>query len=499
MQARITVDYVVEKDEFLRPVCVDLDHTLIQTDSLIESIFLTIKAKPWFLLVMPFLFLLNRAKLKAKVASLSTIDPVYLPYNDAVIFYLKRMAKRGHPIYLVTGANQKIASAIGNYLQIFSGVYASSDTLNLVGKAKADLLVKQFGERGFEYIGDSKADLAVWQHARTGSLVSNSMSLLAQAKGLTEIENVFPVKSGKLKASIKELRIYQWFKNVLVFLPMLLAHRFNEGTAILNSVLAFLAFSFMASATYVINDLSDLDADRRHDDKEHRPFASGVLPLSMAAILVPVMVGTSAFFASFLNASFAAVLLAYVITTNLYTFYLKRVPMADIVILSSLYSIRLVGGGVVNDIEISPWLAAFTGFLFISLAMIKRCSELLILQGKGESKTSGRGYSVVDIPIIVSFGSASGYGAILVLALYINSEVAKAQYKSERLLWCICPLMIYWISRMWFLANRGLITHDPVKFTMTDRVSWGVFALAAIIWYVASSYALSGVMSAFLR
>jgi 4-hydroxybenzoate polyprenyltransferase len=244
----------------------------------------------------------------------------------------------------------------------------------------------------------------------------------------------------------------------------------------------------LASCIYVINDIWDLDADRQHHDKKERPFASGRLPLSFAAILIPACLLGSMLMAASLPLVFWKVLGSYLIITSLYTFHLKSIAIADVMILAGLYSIRLLAGGVVAGIQLSPWLLAFSGFFFVSLAMVKRTSELLSLHEMGKDKPLGRGYRVADIPTLSGLGTASGYGAVLIMALYINSGVAGSNYQRDELLWLFCPILMYWISRVWLLTNRGEIDSDPVKFAIKDRFSWGCVLTVFVIWAIASGY-----------
>jgi 4-hydroxybenzoate polyprenyltransferase/phosphoserine phosphatase len=470
------------------PLCVDLDDSLITTDTLVEYTFKLAKSKPWMLVFIPLWMMRGRHILKEKLAALVKLSPASLPYHSEVFFYLKRMAKRGRRIYLVTGAHESIANEVASYLGIFTKVFASNSAINLVGQNKADLLVREFGERGFDYIGDSKHDLTVWKHARHAITVGVSSKLKREISAHTRIEKEFYRKPAAWVDFIKCIRVHQWAKNALIFLPILLAHKQDSLTLWIDTILAFVSFSLLASSIYVINDLWDLEADRQHHDKKDRPFASGRLSISYAALIVPICWIGSLMAASQLNKMFLAVLGIYFIVTNVYTFYLKTVAIADIMVLASLYSLRLVAGGVIAGVGLSPWLVAFSGFFFVSLAMVKRASELLSLQSIGRDKIVGRGYELRDLATVVGFGTASGYGSVVILALYINSGVAKSHYIQDQLLWLLCPLLMYWISRVWLLTNRGQIDSDPVKFAIKDRLSWIFLVITASVWALASGY-----------
>lgn len=472
------------------PLCVDLDQTLIRTDTLIESVFKLIKSKPWIASLLPFWLLKGRYFLKERLASHVTLSPIQLPYNREVFFHLKRMAKRGRTIILVTGAHESIAKSVCDYLGVFDGYLASSNGINNVGSSKAKLLEEKFGKGGFDYIGDSKLDLKVWALARRGGVVSNQKHIVDAARELTHIDKVFRTKVHPLKSVVKAIRVHQWAKNLLIFVPLILGIHHSFMDQLVACLWGFASFSMMASAIYLINDIFDLEADRQHVDKRNRPFAAGDLPISFAGIAVPVLLCGSAITAYMTGTTgFWFILSVYVIVTSLYTFKLKKLAIVDIIVLTSLYSLRLWAGRVLAEAPLSEWLLAFSGFFFLSLAMVKRMSELLQMRTSGKSEALGRGYHIEDIPIMLGFGSASGYGATVVMSLYINSQEAKIQYENPGILWLICPILIYWFTRIWFLANRGIVHSDPVKFALSDPVSLGIGLGMGIIWYSAKGFA----------
>jgi 4-hydroxybenzoate polyprenyltransferase len=273
--------------------------------------------------------------------------------------------------------------------------------------------------------------------------------------------------------------VHQWLKNLLVFVPLLAAHRVLDST--LLAVLAFAAFSLCASGVYLLNDLLDLKSDRRHHSKRNRPLAAGKLPLLGGLLAAPVL--TLAAFAVALAVSplFALVLGGYWLTTLAYSLQLKRKVMLDVLLLAALYTARIIGGAVAIMVEPSFWLLAFSMFMFLSLALLKRYTELAALLADGRDKASGRGYRVDDLPLLQSFGAASGYGAVLVLALYINSPESLELYTRPYALWLLCPMLLYWISRAWFVAHRGEMHDDPVVYAATDRFSLGVATVGGLV------------------
>jgi 4-hydroxybenzoate polyprenyltransferase len=288
----------------------------------------------------------------------------------------------------------------------------------------------------------------------------------------TQAKHSLPsVNTRSLLASIgRALRLHQWAKNVLLFVPVLLAHALSTSN-LLRLALAFLSFSLCASATYIVNDLLDLDADRRHPHKRHRPFAAGDLPpivgLWMAA--TSLLIGLS--IAWSLPMVFFGWLVGYLALTVAYSLVLKRIELVDVVVLAGLYTLRLLAGGAVNGVVISPWLLIFSLFLFLSLAMVKRFSELQNLRASGQVPNNGRGYHLLDIESLRSFGTASGYASVVIFALYISSQEVTALYKHPHRMWLMAPFLLLWISRFWLLASRGELNEDPVLFALSDAAS----------------------------
>lgn len=294
-----------------------------------------------------------------------------------------------------------------------------------------------------------------------------------------------PSQNGGLITWIKALRIYQWLKNLLVLVPLLTAHRFFDIASIIDAGTAFLAFGLCASGVYLLNDLLDLTPDRMHPRKRRRPFAAGTLPLLHGLLVAPLI--TLAGFALALACSpvFAGVLLCYYVMTLSYSLKLKRIVMIDVVLLAALYTVRIIGGAVAINSELSFWLLAFSMFVFLSLAMLKRYTELASALASGKEMAIGRGYSVADLPLVQSLGAAAGYIGVLVFALYINSPESLELYGNPKLLWLLCPILLYWISRMWIVSHRGNMHDDPIVFAATDRGSQIVIGLCVLIVLIA--------------
>jgi 4-hydroxybenzoate polyprenyltransferase len=345
--------------------------------------------------------------------------------------------------------------------------------------------VEHFGQGGFDYVGDARADLPVWAAARH-AIVVGGPRLVRAAGQVARVERVF-APPPRAPALWRALRLHQWAKNLLLFLPLLAAHQVGNGAQLLAAGLAFLAFGLTASAVYLLNDLLDLSADRRHPSKCRRPFAAGTLPLAWGLLLAPLLLlGAAAISGLWLPAPFGAVLVGYFLLTSAYSFALKRLPILDVMTLAALYTLRVIAGAAAVAIWPSFWLLAFSLFLFLSLALVKRYAELDGLQARGELTAAGRGWQVADLPLIGGLGAASGMAAVLVLALYIDSEPARRLYQLPEALWLLTPLLLYWVSRLWFKTHRGEMHDDPVVFALRDRVSLGIGGVAVAIVLLAT-------------
>ncbi|MGV8864883.1 MAG: UbiA family prenyltransferase [Pseudomonas sp.] len=466
-----------------RALCVDLDGTLVRTDLLYESTLALIALNPLYLLRLPFWLLRGKAVLKREVAARITLRPETLPYDERVVDLLRTTTQR--PRVLCTASDSSLGAVVADHLGLFETVIASDGLRNLAGRCKADALVKRFGIRGFDYLGDSRVDLHVWSQAYAGWVVNGSKDLAFAARNVCKIREHWPTNVGRMNSWLKALRPHQWLKNLLVFVPLLAAHRLLETEATLNAVVAFVAFGLCASGVYLLNDLLDLTSDRLHQRKRLRPFAAGDLALLHGILAAPILAFAGLTLAWWCNPTFAAVLGVYYALTLGYSLRLKRIVMVDVILLASLYTIRIIGGAAAIGSDISFWLLAFSMFIFLSLAMLKRYTELLSMLSDGKTRASGRGYAVDDLPLLQTLGGSSGYIAVLVLALYINSQNGMNLYAHPKLLWLLCPLLLYWISRAWIVAHRGNMDDDPIVFAARDITSLGVLAISAIVIFAA--------------
>lgn len=463
------------------PLSVDLDGTLLRSDLLVESALALLADRPWLACLFPIWLLQGKAILKREIAQRTSIPPTALPYDSRILELLKQAGRQGRYRVLCTASDRSLVEPIAAHLGCFEEVVASDGRTNLSGRVKAQALVDRFGERGFDYAGNDSVDLAVWSRARRALVVNANSRLARKAAKICEVEAHLPKESGGLKEWMKALRVHQWLKNLLVFIPLLAAHRLFEPVAAMTSLSALLAFSLCASGVYLLNDLLDLQVDRQHPRKRFRPFAAGRLSLLNGAMLAPALTLCGLGLAWLVSPSFLAVLTGYYALTLAYSLRLKRIPMFDVITLAGLYTIRIIGGTVAIGASLSFWLLAFSMFIFLSLAMLKRYTELLAMAEDGKEQVAGRGYTTADLSLVQSLGGASGFLAVLVLALYINSPESLALYAHPQMLWLLCPLMLFWISRSWLVAHRGNMHDDPVVFAVTDRTSQIVVALCGLV------------------
>jgi len=469
-----------------RPLCVDLDGTLVKSDTFVDSLMVLARRHPGAFVRSPLWALQGKAHMKSQVASLVTLDVDHLPYNRPLLDYLRDEHAAGRKLYLATGADRVLARKVAAHLGIFEDVLASDGAVNLTGRNKLQHLEQRFAADGFDYIGNALPDLPLLQGAQEAMVANPDLSLrLALKSRNVAVSRKFQDRSHLLAALAKALRVHQWAKNLLVFLPLLLAHSFRHAASVLAAVAAFFCFSFTASATYIINDLLDLESDRVHLHKRKRAFAAGNLSVATGLGISFALAATALITAAFMPRKFLIYLLLYFVTTLAYSLSLKRIVLVDVVVLSSLYTIRMLAGSEATHDPVSPWLAAFSIFLFLSLAMVKRFSELQNLHSRGATPSNARGYLLSDIEQLRSFGTSSAYASIVIFALYINGRDVVALYHHPTRMWLITPLLILWISRVWLLASRGLLDEDPVVFALSDRMSLLLCLGVAVVAYSA--------------
>ena len=442
------------------PLVVDLDGTLVKTDLLLESILALIRKQPLCVFQLPVWLLRGKAAFKQEVARRVELDIRSLPWRRELLDDLERQHAQGRSLVLATGSDMRLARQVADHLGIFDLVFASDGVVNLCGAAKRDHLVRKFGDRGFDYAADgggfARHDVAVWASARRAIIVNSEFKVQSR-----------PGAWERLNA----LRPTHWLKNLLVFVPVFAAHRFHEIASLEKSLLAFVAFGCCASSGYLLNDLLDLEADRHHPKKRLRPFAAGNLPLSYALVMIPALLVLGCLLGGLVSTPLLGILLVYFAMSAAYSLHLKKIPILDVLFLAGLYTVRIMAGSAAVSLWLSPWLTAFSIFLFFSLALVKRYAELVITRLADGEAMKARPYEASDGELLAAMGTASGYLAVLVLALYAASDKAPLLYSRSQLLWFLCPLLLYWISHVWLTAHRGKMHHDPLIFAITDKTS----------------------------
>ena len=453
------------------PLIVDLDGTLIHTDMLHESALRISRDRPLDVLRIPLWLLQGKAVLKSELASRSSFDAALLPYNEALLAWLKEERAAGRRIVLCTASDRAIARAVADHLGVFDDVLASDGAVNLAGDHKAEALARHYGHGNFDYVGNSSADLKVWRRARKAIVVNGARGLARKAAELCNVEREFPPQKRGFTAWRKVLRVHQWAKNLLLFVPLLAAHHVTDVQGWLTLVLAFVSFCLCASTVYIANDLLDLESDRAHPRKRMRPFASGAVPAWNGVVLAPVLLAVSLGLGALVGGTFLPWLLFYFLLTCVYSWGLKRVILLDCITLALLYTLRITAGGAVVSVPPSFWLLAFSLFLFLSLAFVKRYAELQTQALSGRQKVHGRGYYTSDEPLVLNLGVTAGYASAVVLALYLNSDAVRQLYRRPEAVWCAVPVLIFWGSWIWMQAHRGRMHDDPLVFALKDRAS----------------------------
>lgn len=465
----------------LRPLCVDMDGTLVKSDTLADSLLILVRSRPALLFKLPRHLIAGKPALKAFVGRSISLDPAHLPYNCALLQFLHEERARGRALYLATGADLNTAHRVAGHLGIFEDVLGSTGSTNLTGSRKLESLRARFPITGFDYIGNALADVPPLSGAAKAMVANPTLGLRLKlrTRGIWPAQT-FEEREPALRSLANAMRLHQWAKNLLIFVPLFLSHALSPGK-LLSALAAFFCFSLTASATYIVNDLLDIESDRRHPGKRKRPFAAGDLSATAGLSIAIVLLIAGLAGAELLHGRFIVWLLIYLATTLGYSLYLKRVPLVDVLVLSGLYILRLLAGGAVTQTPISHWLAGFSMFLFLSLAIAKRFAEMENLRAANAVPKNGRGYLLTDLEQLRSFGTASAYAAVVVFAIYISGPDVVKLYREPRLLWLSVPLFILWLNRVWLMAARGELDEDPVTFALTDSVSLAIGVAVVII------------------
>lgn len=461
------------------PLFVDVDGTLTRADISLES-FVRIACSGLLGLFALLSWLLRgRAFAKTMAARRSPVDPAKLPYRQELLDLIGQARSDGRPVILASASHWRNIDRIARHLDLIDPVLATRGRSNLKGPAKLAAIRGTVGPAAvFDYVGDSRADICLWRDARHGLSVG-----LVPAGSC--VERLGPKRPGYWRSLFKAMRPHQWAKNALVLVPVLTSGLIAQPRILLTAVVAALLMSLIASSIYLFNDLLDIESDRAHRTKWKRPIARGDLS-------IPAALGSSAFLAAaglgggwlLGGVELVAWLLAYMVLTTAYSLRLKAIMVGDAIILASLYTIRIMIGGVAIGVAISFWLLLFAVFLFLSLAYLKRYIEMRDAT-EPERLLSGRGYVGGDLDVVMMSGIAAGMVSTLVLALFAHDAGITAHYAAPDLLWALCIPLIYWLNRIWIMARRGEIEGDPVAFAVKDRRSLIIGAITVMIFLTA--------------
>jgi len=479
--------YIPEPAASAIPLCVDLDGTLIRTDLLWESLFAFVGHHPEKIVFVFAWLLKGRAHLKRKLAESINLDAAYLPYNEPFVAWLMEQHAAGRRLILATAADEILARPVASHLGIFDEVLASDGTFNLKGSNKAKVLHEKFGT-AFDYAGNSAADWEIWRECRQIVAVDTPGWLTRRLAKTSRLAEQFHAAKSRASVWLRALRLHQWIKNILIFLPIIAAHKILNPDRLFPALIAFVAFSFAASASYLGNDLVDLAADRVHPRKRFRAIAAGDLSIPAATAASLALFAGGVLLATLTGSLIVTLLIfVYAIISFTYSISLKKIALLDVYVLSGLYTLRIVVGSEAGRVPLSGWFLSFSIFLFLSLGFAKRAAELhRVIVAHVPSQVPGRGYSATDFLPVMCFGIASAFAAALVLALYMQSALVQSLYRHPQLLWAIFPICLYWLTRVWLLAERGELQEDPISFAVKDRTTWLLVALCGIILKLAA-------------
>jgi 4-hydroxybenzoate polyprenyltransferase/phosphoserine phosphatase len=460
-------DEVKGTDAPLAPLVVDLDGTLTPTDTLVESALQLVKREPLLLLALPLWIAKGRAAFKESVASRRPFPVDHLPLREDFVEFLREERARGRRIVLATAAHRDVANAVAARLNLFDAVLATRNGTNLKGAAKLESIRESVGDN-FVYAGDSAADVPIWRGARAAILVGVGSGLAREIRRTLTVAREFPADRAGLRTWLRAIRVHQWLKNLLLFVPLLTAFSFLDAAKLVAAIGAFFAFGLTASASYIGNDLWDLESDRRHPRKRGRPFASGRISIVRGIAAAAVLLSAGVLLAAGLSLGFLVVLLLYLVTTTVYSWKLKKYVLLDVLTLSILYTLRIVAGSVAVGVATSSWLFAFSVFIFFSLALLKRCSELVALGSAGHQVTIGRDYRVTDLVVLWPLGVGAALCAVVVFGFFISAPETQSRYATPQLLWLVAAGLIYWLARLWIKTARGEMDDDPIVFAVRD-------------------------------
>ena len=465
---------------------VDLDKSLLKIDLFKELLGKSLLNKPWLFCKTAFMAITSRAKAKIFISKEFKIEWHTLPFDNRVINIIANYREKGYQIILATGAPDCYARPIANYLGLFDKVIATDIDINNVGGNKLEAIKNEVGD-DFIYLGDSVKDLPIWLYCKKSILVRDNINIKKKLeKNSVEIIDIVKREKSILGVLLKQIRVHQWTKNLLLFVPALASHQIMMPEIFINALKSFIAFSMLASSVYVFNDIVDVDHDRKHPKNKSRPIANGNLSIFSAYSILLVCFLIGGWLALGLGTPFIILTTIYIVLNLLYSFYLKKVIILDVILIMSFYTLRLIAGHVPNEILLSPWMLSFSIFLFFSLGLLKRYVDTIIMHENNEPFLSGRSYSINDSNMLMTLGTGSGLVSALVLILYTGSDQIQQFYTTPMVLVALAPVMLYWISRLWLMAERGMIKSDPVLYVVKDKISYLTFLIVLILLFAAS-------------
>ncbi len=473
-------------DKSQKPVLtVDLDGTLMRGDLAGESLLVFLRANPLRVFQVIKWARVSKAHVKRQLAERVEIDYEHLAYNQDVVDFVASEQAAGRRTCLATGSDEILVKPLAEHVGCFDDVVASDGVTNKTGRDKVAALDEAYGAGNYSYIGNSSVDYRVWPDSQQVYVVSASERFTRAVESRFTIDKLFQHHGDSPLTWLRQMRVYQWLKNLLLFVPLLVGHAYGDAGSVATNVLAFLSFSLCASAIYVMNDLADLPHDRRHPRKRYRPLANGDMHMLVGILLFPLLLVLSLALALFLPTDFLWVLLAYAGLTTAYSVWLKRLPIVDVIVLASLYTLRIVAGGEALDIYLTDWLLLFSMCLFFSLALLKRYTELREVVKQGDDSAGGRGYRAGHSQLVLWLGVVSGLAAVAVLFLYIDSAAVQQHYSNLTALWLTCPILLLWVWHMWRSSLKGRMLDDPILFAARDPVSLGCALALGISFVVA--------------
>jgi 4-hydroxybenzoate polyprenyltransferase len=453
------------------PLILDIDGTLLKSDLLWESIAALAARHPFRALLIPLYVLRGRPALKHFLARESGLDVNEVPLSPTAMGLIGEAETEGRTVILASGSPQSMVDQMAERVGANEG-WGTDRLRNLTGSSKLTKILEEHDS--FDYVGNSWVDIPMWKASRKAIAINpKRLAVWLGRRARPDLE-IMRDKRPAWRSWLRALRMHHWAKNTLIFLPALAAHLAPSADLATQLLAGFAAFCAMTSAVYLLNDIADLSSDRRHPEKHNRPLAAGEISISHSLVVAGVLAIGAAALAWYLSTRFAAVLGSYLVITTVYSVALKRKLMIDVIVLATLYTLRVIAGAALVDVPLSRWFLAFTVFLFLSLALVKRVAELHELREREGEKAAGRRYTVDDLNVLIGLGTAAAAASALVYCLYITSDDVLRLYARPDALWIGLPLFLYWIARLWALAGRGLVREDPVAFTLRDRGTYAV-------------------------